>query len=58
MTLASLESFATVDEALHASEERVLEAIRPTITVDEAKGEIIASLPDGTSVILPTSMFQ
>lgn len=58
MTLASLQSFQTVAEALAASEERVLEAIRPAIRVDDRTGDVTAELPDGTSVVLPGSMFR
>jgi 8-oxo-dGTP pyrophosphatase MutT (NUDIX family) len=58
MTLASLQSFATVAEALAASEERVLDAIRPSITVNDATGEVTAELPDGTSIVVPASMFR
>jgi 8-oxo-dGTP pyrophosphatase MutT (NUDIX family) len=58
MTLASLGSFATVAEALAASEDRVLDAVRPTITVDDSTGDLTAVLPDGTSVLMPGSMFR
>ena len=58
MTLASLQSFATVADALAASEDRVLDAVRPTISIDDATGDLTTSLPDGTSLTLPGSMFR
>lgn len=58
MTLASLEPFERVTDVLAASDSRSLDAIRPDITVDHETGTITAALPDGTSVVLPTSMFR
>ncbi|HJQ41979.1 MAG TPA: NUDIX hydrolase [Jatrophihabitantaceae bacterium] len=58
MTLASLQSFGTVADALTASEDRVLDAVRPTISIDDATGDLTAVLPDGTSLTVPGSMFR
>jgi hypothetical protein len=53
-TLASLLPFRTVTEALAAADGRVIEAVRPTIRLVD--GEVIAELPDGTSLRLPKAM--
>lgn len=58
LTLASLESFDTVDEALAASQERILDAVRPVLHVDDTTGNLTATLPDGTSITVPGSMFR
>jgi 8-oxo-dGTP pyrophosphatase MutT (NUDIX family) len=58
MTLGSLESFTSVADVLAAAPERSLTAIRPEITVDQEAGTITAALPDGTSVVMPMSMFR
>lgn len=58
MTLASLESFTSVADVLAAAPARSLAAIRPEITVDQESGTITAALPDGTSVVMPVSMFR
>ena len=58
LTLASLQSFDTVADVLAASEDRVLDAIRPTLHIDDATGDLTASLPDGTSLTVPGSMFR
>jgi 8-oxo-dGTP pyrophosphatase MutT (NUDIX family) len=54
-TLASLLPFATVAEALAAADSRPLEAIRPSIRVED-DGRVIAHLPDGASVEIPRAM--
>jgi len=54
-TLASLADLGTVAGVLAASAGRSLEPVRPTIRVDG--DQIVAELPDGTSFVLPKSMF-
>jgi 8-oxo-dGTP pyrophosphatase MutT (NUDIX family) len=56
-TLASLVEFATVLEVLAAADERVIEAVRPNIRITE-DGEVVAELPDGSSISLPRAMFR
>lgn len=55
-TLASLLPFDSVDEAIAAAGTRPLEAIRPTLTIDE--GRVYARMPDGTEVEIPASMLK
>jgi 8-oxo-dGTP pyrophosphatase MutT (NUDIX family) len=54
-TLASLLPFASVSEALAASEARSLDAIQPTIRLTD-DGRVVAELADGESVEIPRSM--
>jgi 8-oxo-dGTP pyrophosphatase MutT (NUDIX family) len=56
-TLASLLEFDNVDAALAAAQQRVIEPVRPTIRIAPG-GDVIAELPDGTSVTLPRTMFS
>ncbi|MDP9118309.1 MAG: NUDIX hydrolase [Actinomycetota bacterium] len=56
-TLASLTAYPSVAQALAAADDRVIEAVRPHIRVG-ADGEVIADLPDGTSVSIPTAMIR
>jgi 8-oxo-dGTP pyrophosphatase MutT (NUDIX family) len=58
LTLASLESFGTVAEVLAASQERILDAVRPSLHIDDASGALTATLPDGTSITVPGSLFR
>lgn len=56
VTLASIAPFATVADVLAASPERDLAAISPAISIE--RDRVIASLPDGTRVELPRSLFR
>lgn len=56
MTLASLVEFASVASAIEAAENRVLDAVRPTLTRDETGGYLV-TLPDGTTFALGRSAF-
>jgi len=56
MTLASLVAFPTVTEVLAAAVERSTEPVSPTISRDD-DGTIRATLQDGTSFAVPSSMF-
>lgn len=56
-TLASLIEFENVDAVLAAAQQRVIEPVRPTIRIAD-DGDIIAELPDGSSVTLPRAMFS
>jgi 8-oxo-dGTP pyrophosphatase MutT (NUDIX family) len=51
-TLTSLAGFGSVADAFAAAAERPLDAVRPTIRFEGER--IIATMPDGTSVELPT----
>ena len=55
-TLASLLEFADVDAVLAAARDRVIEPVRPNIRISDT-GDVIAELPDGTSITLPRGMF-
>ncbi len=55
-TLASLSGFATVAEAMAASDTRGLDPVRPTVRRG-ADGSFIAELSDGSSFVLPASLF-
>ena len=54
-TLASLTEFSTVADVLAASEQRNLDPIRPTVS--EGPDGYRAELPDGTSFVIPRSLF-
>jgi 8-oxo-dGTP pyrophosphatase MutT (NUDIX family) len=56
-TLASLVPFATVAEAIAAADTRSLDPVRPHIRVTDA-GQVVAELPDGSSITLPQSMIR
>ena len=56
-TLSSLVPFATVQDALAAADERDLRAVRPNIRLTD-DGNVVAELPDGTSISLPRTMFS
>jgi 8-oxo-dGTP pyrophosphatase MutT (NUDIX family) len=56
-TLASLLGFATVAEVVAAADGRLIEPIQPEIRVTD-DGQVIADLPDGTSVSIPRSMLR
>lgn len=51
MTLASLQGFATVAEALASSGSRVLDPVRPTMTLND-DGSVTVELPGGETVTL------
>lgn len=51
-TLGSLATFGRLREALNASADRTLEAVRPTLRITD-DGDVVAELPDGTSVTMP-----
>jgi 8-oxo-dGTP pyrophosphatase MutT (NUDIX family) len=55
-TLASLLEFPDVDAVLAAARERIIEPVRPNIRISET-GDVVAELPDGTSITLPRRMF-
>lgn len=56
-TLSSIAAFATVQDALAAAVERDLRPVRPNIRLTD-DGNVIADLPDGTSISLPRTMFS
>ncbi|MDP9092195.1 MAG: NUDIX domain-containing protein [Actinomycetota bacterium] len=56
-TLASLLPFATVAEVVAAADRRRIEPIQPVITITD-DGQVIADLPDGTSISMPRSTFR
>jgi 8-oxo-dGTP pyrophosphatase MutT (NUDIX family) len=53
-TLVSLREFATVAEAMAASESRSMEAVRPKLHI-AADGSVSVLLPDGTTAPIPRS---
>jgi 8-oxo-dGTP pyrophosphatase MutT (NUDIX family) len=53
-TVASLVPFATVAEVLAAADARSLDPVRPQIRVT-ADGDVVADLPDGSSLPIPRS---
>jgi hypothetical protein len=55
-TLASLVAFQSVADALAAADARTIEPISPRIRRG-ADGSFVAELPDGTSFVLPASLF-
>ena len=55
-TLASLQSFATVADALASAGQRSLDRVQPTIS--EGPDGYRAELPDGTSFLIPRSKFR
>jgi 8-oxo-dGTP pyrophosphatase MutT (NUDIX family) len=56
-TLGSLVGFATVQDAIGASGERMLDAVRPNIRVTD-DGQVLVELPDGSTVSMPKAMFS
>lgn len=50
-TLTSLLPFATVADVFAAARERVLDPVQPTLRFED--GDIVAELPDGTTVAVP-----
>lgn len=56
MTLASLAGFRSVADVIVAADERLLDAIIPTIGQDDS-GRYFVQLPDGTKMGVPESLF-
>jgi 8-oxo-dGTP pyrophosphatase MutT (NUDIX family) len=56
-TLASLVPYPTVAEALAAAGARSLDPVRPQIRITD-EGDIVADLPDGSSVPIPRTILQ
>jgi 8-oxo-dGTP pyrophosphatase MutT (NUDIX family) len=54
-TLASLQGFATVADALAASDGRSLAPVRPELRIG-TDGSVAVELPDGTTVPIPSSL--
>ncbi|HEV7193759.1 MAG TPA: NUDIX domain-containing protein [Jatrophihabitantaceae bacterium] len=56
-TLASIVPFETVAEVIAAARSRDLRAVRPNIRLTD-DGNVVADLPDGTSISLPRTTFS
>jgi hypothetical protein len=54
-TLYSLTQFASVSEAFAAPSDEPLEAVRPTLRIDDG-GRVFAETGDGRSIEIPRSM--